>query len=457
MTAVRCGAAASRKPYRKIGCRHCDCLWDMPDISRQAGGYILNVAEPRRTVLLDARALGRPVAESVPDFVHRKSHPLICFVSFSDGAITHVAEGRLGLPAGTGLRRLNLLNLTEIETPVQYTAVFAVLPQKFRRHVERRCADGGVLPAGSFRAFVDAVRSLVPQSNRLLERFSESRTRLIAGLSGAARSALAYQKETVATALTLAGMERQQLRDWQPRGENGRVGSFLDGLGEAYLREDQMVINDLGTFPGLEAVRRMPHAAAVFANERVQLTVVMANRLSLEQQTGADLIYRNETYSSFVMVQYKAMKHEDGTPEFRLPNDQLEKELKRMEVLWAQLGAYPPEADIDGFRLKENPFFLKLCPRIVFDPDDTDLVKGMYVPLEYWRRLECASDIRGPRAGKVVTFDSARRYFDNTTFTQLVAGGWIGTTAGQTAHLEEVIREVLKTGRTVAVATKRDL
>ena len=218
-----------------------------------------------------------------------------------------------------------------------------------------------------------------------------------------------------------------------------------------------MVINDLGRFPGLEAVRNMPHATAVFADEQVQLTVVMANRLSLEQQTGADLIYRNETYGSVVMVQYKAMNHEGSTPVFRLPNDQLEKELKRMEVLWDQLGGHPPDADIDGFRLKENPFFLKLCPRIVFDPDDTGLVKGMYFPLEYWRRLECVSDIRGRRAGKVVTFYSAGRYFDNTTFTQLVAGGWIGTTAGQTAQLDEVVREVLKTGRAVTVATKRDL
>ena len=45
-----------------------------------------------------------------------------------------------------------------------------------------------------------------------------------------------------------------------------------------------------------------------------------------------------------------------------------------MEQLWAGCQSCPPDADLDGFRLKENPFFLKLCPRIVFDPDDAGLI-----------------------------------------------------------------------------------
>ena len=375
----------------------------------------------------------------------------------SDGAITHLAEGRRGHKGGTGLRRLNLLNLTRLGTPVPYEAVLPILPLRLRIHVETRFANGGLLPPSSFGAVVDAVRTLLPEANRLLERFSESRRRLIADLSGEARTSLAYQKETVATALTLAGIERQELQDWRPRGENSQVRSFLDGLGEAYLREDQMVINDLGTFPGFETVRQTQHATAVFTNDRVSLTVVMANRLPLEKQLGADLIYRNETYRSFVIVQYKAMEHEAGTARFRLPNDQFEKELKRMEELWAEFQGCPPDASLEGFRLKENPFFLKLCPRIVFDPDDAGLIKGMYLPLEYWRRLECDPGVKGSRDGKVVTFDNAGRHFDNTAFAHLVASGWIGTTAPQTAILDVVIREILETGRTVTIAVKRDL
>ena len=57
----------------------------------------------------------------------------------------------------------------------------------------------------------------------------------------------------------------------------------------------------------------------------------------------------------------------------------------------------------------------------------------MYLPLEYWRRLEHDPVVKGSRHGRVVTFDNAGRHFDNTAFAHLVASGWIGTTASQTA------------------------
>lgn len=65
---------------------------------RQANGYVLNVAPARRETLLD----GEWPAEPVDEFKHSGSHPLVCFVSFADGAITHLALGRQGVRAGTG-------------------------------------------------------------------------------------------------------------------------------------------------------------------------------------------------------------------------------------------------------------------------------------------------------------------------------------------------------------------
>ena len=218
-----------------------------------------------------------------------------------------------------------------------------------------------------------------------------------------------------------------------------------------------MIINDLGTFPGFEAVRPMNHTCAVFKSDHVRLTVVMANRNRLEEQLGADLIYRNETYGSFVVVQYKAMEQDVSSPKFRLPNDQLESELKRMEDIWTRFHGCQTDVGVDGFRLMENPFFLKLCPRIVFDPDDAGLIKGMYLPLDYWRRLEGAPIVKGARDGKAVTFKNARRYFDNTSFSHLVSSGWIGTTRAQTVILDKIIREIVETGRAVTIADKWDL
>ncbi|MDO8986904.1 MAG: hypothetical protein Q7V14_01615, partial [Coriobacteriia bacterium] len=113
--------------------------------------------------------------------------------------------------------------------------------------------------------------------------------------------------------------------------------------------------------------------------------------------------------------------------------------------------------DTDDYRLSENPFYLKLCSRVVFDPDDDSLVSGMYLPLDYWKRL-CTDDrTLGPRSGRLVSFENASRYFDNTSFTRLVAGGWVGTNVHQTDLLDQLVREIVATGRAVVLATKEDV
>jgi hypothetical protein len=217
-----------------------------------------------------------------------------------------------------------------------------------------------------------------------------------------------------------------------------------------------MVVNDLVNFPGLKLITAMPHASAVFSDGRVTLTVMMANRQPLEEQLGADLVYCNETYRSFVIVQYKAMEQEASGAIFRLPNEKLTEEMARMDSVWAELRKCAPDHERAGFRLTQNPFFLKLCPRLVFDPDDASLVKGMYLPVEYWRRLELDPAINGRRKGKAVRYENVGRYFDNTSFASLVAGGWIGTTGPQSVLLEQAIRQILMTGRTVTLAVRSE-
>jgi len=420
-----------------------------------ANGYILNVSSSRREILLDEHTEGGLVAQSVPEFNHPRNQPLVCFAGFADNAITHLAIARKGFQSESRSRRLNLENLTELSAPISHESVMARVPGRFRNHVGERLRNGGLLPPGSFGAVVEALRELSPSSRILLDRFSERRSLLIRDLSTEVRESLAYQKETVATALTLAGLPRTNLQAWQPdRVAVSQTASFLDGLPQVRLREDPMIISDLLNFPGFDLIRTGPHASAVFSTDSVTLTVVMANRQPLEQQTGADLIYCNDTFGAFVMVQYKAMEHESGSAVFRLPSAQLADELSRMDDLWKELQKCVPDASANGFRFSENPFFLKLCPRIQFDPDDLGLVKGMYVPVDFWRRLESDDRTLGPKGGRLITFGNVGRRLDNTSFAALVAGGWIGTTLNQSAVLRQIIRQCLETGHTVTLAIK---
>jgi hypothetical protein len=255
------------------------------------------------------------------------------------------------------------------------------------------------------------------------------------------------------TALAIAEMKRDELLSWSPPAD-GVPESFLDGLPSSRLREDPMVINDMLKVPGFDLIRTTPYSSAVFVSETERLTVVLANRLPLEEQTGADLIYYNETFKSFVMVQYKAMERDENDNTFRLPSPQLEDEIKRMDKLLEIFRTCNPNDNRDGFRLNENPFYLKLCPRIVFEPDTIELVSGMYLPLDYWKFLELDPSLIGPKGGRRVTYGNVGRYLNNTEFINLVAKAWIGTNFNQSEVLIPIVREVVETGRAVVIAVK---
>lgn len=424
----------------------------------QASGFIVFLSQDRMNTFLECVAEERAFAEPVADFQHSRTAPLVCFV-VNAGKVTHIGLGRRGVRAGTGLSRLNIDKAEKLPAPISVRKLLNRLPKRNAPSVRKRFQSGGLLTAKGFHAVIESVRQLSSQAGTLLERFSQARIERIQRFSAKARSNLAQQKEALLTALSIAGLSRDPIQEWAP--PDGTPVSFLDGLPNVRLREDPMVINDLQNLPGFDVIKTYPYGAAVFESEETseRLTVILANRLPLEEQTGTDLIYFNETYQSFVMVQYKAMEREDrrdgpAQAVYRLPDAQLRKEIDRMNTVLGALKACAPNTDIDGFRLAENPFFLKLCPRLVFNPDDVGLVPGMYLPLDYWKLLENDPGIKGPKGGLRITYENAKRYLDNTSFTTVVSKAWVGTTPSQSQVLQDVIRATLETGKAVAIAIK---
>jgi hypothetical protein len=156
------------------------------------------------------------------------------------------------------------------------------------------------------------------------------------------------------------------------------------------------------------------------------------------------------------MVQYKALEKGTDEHEFRwVDGDQFTGEIARMDGLLDELQRIEPDGDPDGFRLSSNPFFLKFCSRIVFNPDDRGLFPGMYLPHGLWKALVNSGRLQGPRGGNLLTFDNVGRKLSGADFITLVAGSWVGTTISQSASLETMIRSVLASGRTVTFAVKR--
>ena len=63
--------------------------------------------------------------------------------------------------------------------------------------------------------------------------------------------------------------------------------------------------------------------------------------------------------------------------------------------------------------------------------------------------------LKGQRGGNVLSYTNVGRRLNNSEFVTLVANSWVGTTMGQSAALEGVIRAVLESGKTVTFAVKR--
>lgn len=424
--------------------------------------YILLVPDTRRELLLNSYEepgifSSQPaVSEPVQRFDHSRRAPLIVFCSFGDGAITHIADGRKGASAGTGLVRLNLSSLEGLPRPIPIADLLERTPKRFRRHVRARLENGGKLPPKSVGAFIDTILGLEPALGARLERFSKRRAERLRGLTHRQRVNLAEQKETLTTALEIAGIGTDEVLAWSPA--EGAPRSFLEGMPQVYLREDAVIVSDFAEIPGFDAIKQYHFAAREFRatdNSNVRLTVMMANRLSLEEQTGADLIYYNETFNSFVLVQYKSLNHGKHGAEFRWkPNDKLAEEIGRMDVMLQTFSQAPHDASAASFRLHANPFFLKLCPRLVFNPDDKGLSQGMYFPLDFWKSLAADPCTLGPRQGRIITYNNVPRRLNNTEFLALVAQAWVGTTVPQSKLLQAAIHSVLQSGKTLTFAVK---
>lgn len=420
-----------------------------------AGGIVFKLEERRRDLFDHERSdYDESYSDVVDAFEHSGTVPLICFIQYEHGKLTHLAQGKRGKQAGIGRRILYMSNIYKLDSPIDVSDIAEKVPAKVRTRTEQAFADGGKLPPVTFSEVINAIRELCPETKPILDKFGRERADRIRKLSPKTQTALAYQKETVATALFLSRQPREVLQEWSPTTDT--PASFLDGLPTTRLREDPMVIHDLHQMPGHDLVKKLPFNAAVFESPFSRLTVILANRQPLEEVTGADLIYYNETRKAFVMVQYKAMEHETGGNVFRWPQEQLTREVEEMDKLIEAMRGIQRSESTDGFRINRNPFFLKFCPRVQLNPDDTGLIKGMYLPLHLWKCIAVDDSYIGPKGGRILSFENVGRYFDNTTFASLVAGGWIGTGPEESELLEVMVRNTLQTGRTVAFAINHD-
>lgn len=417
-------------------------------------GYVLHMPMNRRSLFENHAEDKRDFGEPLPVFSYNRNFPYLVLISTNRSTLTHIASGVGSITAGSGMRRMNLKNILEIDIEMEEIVSHAM--PKFKKLIEDIWDKGGIVPEKTFAEILRCLYIVYPDIEQEIRPYL-SRTYSFKRLNQKVIQSLADQKEAVSTAMQLAELDRSPLQTWGTDG-NESPRSFLEGLDEVYLREDSMIAHDMSVLPGFDIIRQSRYGRAQFrsANDQVILDVIVANRTAMEEQTGADLIYFNESYRSFVFIQYKAMEKETGIGDvFRLPNKQLTKEIESMRKLLKHLGDNRA-THRDHYRISYNPFYIKLCSRIDFNPDDLKLTSGMYFNLDHWEFLENDADMLGPQGGRRISYKNMSRHITNTDFTTLVKHSWIGTTPKQTELIEPLIEEILRTGKSVIYAVKRD-
>jgi hypothetical protein len=186
-----------------------------------------------------------------------------------------------------------------------------------------------------------------------------------------------------------------------------------------------------------------------FESPSRRLDLIFAHRTPLEEISGADFIYFNVTFNSFVLVQYKLLEKEGNREFFRL-NDHMRMQLGLMEQFVSALAGLPEITTPNDYRIGHDACFWKFALRHDNLQTDNGLIPGYYLPLDLLRR----SIAVGPRGGETIAPKELPRALSNTDFTTLVRDGWVGTTTERTSILQDKVRDLLSENRGVTIAVQ---
>lgn len=259
--------------------------------------------------------------------------------------------------------------------------------------------------------------------------------------------AVAYERDAVGLALMIAGIRREDvMSDW----DGDTEAPFLKGLGELRVYEDAAIVHDTTVFGKWEGLASSVVGVARFEEGGRHVTVVNANRTPIEKTLGCDLIYYVHDYDAYVLVQYKRLAKATKGWEFRPDADaNFADELQRMRDIAAPARV---KDDPKHYRMGSNFCFIKFCKPVTNDPFSGELSSGMYLPLDYFDSLARADRLKGPRGGKVLTYENVGRWLNNSAFVGLVERSWVGARGLTSTQLTKVLRRSLAAKHSLILA-----
>ncbi|MCL6375501.1 hypothetical protein [Pectobacterium versatile] len=435
-------------------------------------GLLIHFDENRRRDLIQEKVEGsyEPFSDalSVHDWeIGQLSIALLCF---SDTTIDYIALAKKGKRVVTSKSRIEFSSTVALNSiPIQ------ALESKLSDHLQRYFIKasqglGGAIPERTWLALVDAIKSERPSLAGDIDRLLSLRRYSGFRLHGESAEILLQEREAIGISLDIFSgsnqLRERVLSEWAPNEgsveqineteatakltnlESGQ-SAFLTGIPQRYLQEESAIQHDLFNWPGMTPMHQA--GVSIFEQGGRRLQVNYANRNDLEHTLGVDLIYYNEPYELFVLVQYKLMREEGDRVLYR-PDAQLAQELVRMDDFYNSTRSAAAIQSHNEYRLSDDGFMVKLVPNKGLRPASGELIKGMYVPREYMHFLLGPNGPKGPQGGPQITFEGAPRYLTNSQFAASVNAGWIGSRGVQSQTVRNMIQSFYETGKALVVA-----
>lgn len=440
-------------------------------------GLIIHFDEDQRNYLLSEERRDHRFSDALSVHDWEIQQVQVVLLSFSGRTIDFIALATKGSRVVTGKSRVEFSDLVDLRS-ISLHEVEELLSSNTKLHfMKSSTGRGGRLPEKTWFETIKALKELRPglvdEIERLISITAVSKYRL----KGESAELLLQEREALGAALDIFSgnneLRKDVLKSWAPKLDNvdnyddeameanlnlpqDSSVSFLSGIPERYIQEESAIQHDLFNWENEKAALHRMGVSRFEQGSRV-LEVVYANKNPLEHTLGVDLIYYNKSFHSFVLVQYKLMKEKSDVEGFYYrPDEQLDKEVARIEDFQDKVKINLDISSHEGFRLNHDGFLYKLVPNKGLQAATEKLIAGMYITHGYMKFLLGGSGPKGERGGRLITFKNSPRYLTNTEFSGMVNRGWIGTSSVQSNSLAQLISDFLKTGRAVMVAVEED-
>jgi hypothetical protein len=384
---------------------------------------------------LETRGFHTDVIDELQLRVHPRGIAIICTAY---NLVTHIGIVRKSGKVAAKKSRVRIENIKNLESPIQL--VEGVQLGTKMEHL----FDGLIFNVHwqIWNRFVEEIRKTQNDFDSYKALF-EILTQFSSGTVGRFEEVNGFQKDALVFLLKTSGLEPRDFGIDTFDTRNDAMPEFLKTIEVSKVREDVMIIHDSKVF-GDRKIVDGNLICTTFSDRRNSLTVMYSNRLPLEEVLGVDLIYIDDTNRSMVVVQYKRLTG-GKVKKYRPGSDSsYEKQTELMNNIVGQLAS-----DFDEtYRYNSELFYFKLC-KDVQAIQNRDLVDGMYIPFDYWKKLL--------KTRTELSYDAVPNHLNNTTFVNLLKTGLVGCPPASYEKLSQVIEEILHVGHSVVLGMRQNL